>query len=73
MINGLQNENNKFDFINDKTLSEILKNECYKVLLQIKQTIVDERLSDEDCFIKIEEIMGVLEENNIFCNRHDFA
>lgn len=46
LINGLQNENNKFDFINDKTLSEILKNECYKVLLQIKQTIEDERLSD---------------------------
>ncbi len=37
LISGLQNENNKFDYINDKTLKEIVESRCYKVLLQIKQ------------------------------------
>ena len=73
LINGLQNENYKFNYINDKTLKEILESSCYKVLLQIKQTIDDERLLDQDCFIKIEEIICALEENNIFCDRHDFG
>ena len=73
LISGLQNENNKFDCINDKTLKEIVESRCYKVLLQIKQIIEDENLLDEDCFIKIEEIICALEENNIFCNRHDFG
>jgi len=73
LISGLQNENNQFDFTNDKSLREILESKCYKVLLKIKQTIEDETLSDKDCFIKIEVILSVLEENNIFCDRHDFG
>ena len=73
LINGLQNENYKFDKINDKMLKQILENECYKVLLQIKQTIDDTRLLDEDCFARMEEIICVLEKNNIFCDRHDFG
>ena len=35
LINGLQNENYKFDYINDKILKEIVESSCYKVLLQI--------------------------------------
>lgn len=73
LISGLQNENNKFNFINDNTLKEILERKCYEVLLQIKQTIENDKLSDEDCFIKIEEIINTLEKNNIFCDRHDFG
>ena len=73
LISGLQNENNKFDYINDKTLKEIVESRCYKVLLQIKQIIKDERLLDQDCFMKIEKIICALEENNVFCNRHDFG
>ena len=73
LISGLQNEECKFDCINDKTLKEIIEGEIYKILLKIKQTIEDTSLLDQDCFIKIEEIMCVLEENKIFCDRHDFG
>ena len=73
LISGLQNESYKFEYINDKTIKEIVENTCYKVLLQIKQTIEDESLLDKDCFIKIEEIICTLEKNNIFCDRHDFG
>ena len=73
LINGLQNKNCEFHYINDKILTEIVNNKCYKVLLQIKQIIDDTSLLDEDCFIKIEEIIYALEENDIFCDRHDFG
>ncbi len=73
LISGLQNKIYEFDFINDKTLKEIVENQCYKALLQIKQTLEDEKLSDQDCFIKIEKILCVLEENGVFCSRHDFG
>ena len=73
LISSLQNESCEFDFINDKILTEILESKCYKVLLRIKQVIEDEKLSDEDCFIKIDKIMGTLEEDKVFCDRHDFG
>ena len=73
LISGLQNENYGFDCIDDKLLKEIIERKCYQVLLQIKQTVENEKLSDQDCFIKIEEIICALEENKIFCDRHDFG
>ena len=73
LINGLQNENYKFDFIDDKILNEIIESESYKVLNRIKATIEDKSLSDKDCFIKIEEVISNLEEEGIFCDRHDFG
>ena len=53
LINGLQNENYKFDFIDDNILKEIIKSNSYKTLNKIKKLIDDKRLSDKDCFIKI--------------------
>lgn len=73
LISGLQNEIEQKDLLNDKALKEIIENKCYKILLQIKKVIENEKLSDEDCFIKIEEIMSVLEQNGIYCDRHDFG
>ena len=73
LISGLQNEHDTVNFINDKSLKNVLECKCYKVLLQIKKIIEDKELSDEDCFIKIEKIISALEENNIFCDRHDFG
>ncbi len=73
LISGLQNENYKFDYMNDKILKEITENRCYKILLEIKQTIEDEKLTDQDCFIKIEKILCLLEKNGVFCDRHDFG
>lgn len=73
LISGLQNENYKLDCIDDKTLKQMIESRSYEVLLQIKQIIEDDKLSDRDCFVKIEEIICKLEENNIFCDRHDFG
>ena len=73
LISGLQNENYRLDGIDDKTLKEMVESRSYQVLLQIKQTVEEERLSDRDCFIKIEKIICALEENKIFCDRHDFG
>ena len=73
LISGLQNEHDTVNFINDKSLKNVLEGKCYKVLLQIKKIIEDKELLDEDCFIKIEKIISTLEENNIFCDRHDFG
>lgn len=73
LISGLQNENFKLDRIDDKTLKEIVEGRSYQVLLQIKRTAEDKRLSDRDCFIKIEKIICVLEENKILCDRYDFG
>ena len=73
LISGLQNENYEFDRLDDKVLEEIVESKSYQVLLQIKQTVENESLSDQDCFIKIEEIICALEENQIYCDRHDFG
>lgn len=73
LISGLQNEGEKFEFINDKILKDLLENISYKVLLEIKDTIENLSLSDEECFIKIEKIIAVLEKNNVLCDRHDFG
>ncbi len=73
LISGLQNENYKLDYINDQIIKEMVEKRSYEVLLQVKQIIDDEKLSDKDCFIKVEEILCVLEKNNIFCDRHDFG
>jgi len=73
LIGGLQDESYKLNCIGDNTLKEIIKDKCYKALLGIKQVIDDEKLKDEDCFIKIEEIICKLVEYGIFCDRHDFG
>ena len=73
LISGLQNDNYKLESINDKTLNEITESRIYQVLFQIKQIIENEKLSDQDCFTKIEKIICTLEDNKIFCDRHDFG
>lgn len=73
LISGLQNENTNFDITNDTILTSIIENKCYKILLQIKETLNDETLLDEDCFFKIENILNTLEEHGVFCDRHDFG
>lgn len=73
LIGGLSEENEKYEFINDEAIKGIIENKCYMVLLQIKKIIEEEKLSDKDCFFKIEKLLEVLEKNNIFCDRHDFG
>lgn len=41
--------------------TEIVQLECYQALHKIKAIIEDDKLSDQDCFMKIEEIICLFE------------
>ena len=45
----------------------------YEILKKIQEIIRNTDLDDEDCFMKIEEIICLFEENGCSCGtRHDF-
>lgn len=53
---------------------KIVEGECYKALQKIKTIIEDDSLEDKECFMKIEEIINVLESiGSTGGNRHDFG
>ncbi|MDD6644044.1 MAG: hypothetical protein PUF80_07445 [Firmicutes bacterium] len=53
--------------------TELLELKCYRAIEQIKKVIEDERLSDANCFARIEEIVCILEElGTDGGSRHDF-
>lgn len=53
--------------------AELLELKCYGAIEQIKKVIEDERLSDANCFARIEEIVCILEElGTDGGSRHDF-
>ena len=57
----------------DLDAAALVEGECYKALQKIKAVIEDDSLEDSECFLKIEEIICILEEtgsNGGF--RHDF-
>ncbi len=57
-----------------KSVTEIVELECYKALKEIKDVIEDDLLDDEECFMKIEEIVRVFESiGSNGGNRHDFG
>ena len=52
---------------------EIVNLQCYKALQKIERILQDNRLDDEDCFMRIEEIIYALEDIGGNCGcRHDF-
>ena len=51
----------------------IIKSECYEVIRKIINVIRDDKLEDEECFSKIEEIVCIFERMGISAHgRHDF-
>lgn len=57
--------------IDAREITELI---CYQALQQIKEIIEDKDLSDEECFIKIEKIVCVLESiGSDGGDRHDFG
>ncbi|HIT08872.1 MAG TPA: hypothetical protein IAB55_07300 [Candidatus Merdivicinus faecavium] len=53
---------------------KIVQMGCYQALQKIGDIIRDETLEDEECFLKIEEIIKVLEDYGVECGlRHDFG
>lgn len=55
-------------------LSKLVESTSYKALQKIKAIIKDDSLEDSECFMKIEQIICILEDMGISCgNRHDFG
>ena len=58
---------------NAPAITNIVNDKCYEALQKIKTIIKDDSLSDKECFLKIEEIICVLEDlGSNGGNRHDF-
>ena len=71
----LRSEEIKIEFPQLKaSLSELVETESYAALSMIKCILEDRDLSDEDCFLRIEEIVKVFEGLGSNCGgRHDFG
>ena len=53
--------------------AELMEKQCYQALEKIRQILADDCLSDQDCYMRIEEIVCAMEEIGGFCgSRHDF-
>ena len=53
---------------------EIVEMQCYQALQKIKAVIQNDSLTDNECFMKIEEIVCIFEAlGGSVGNRHDFG
>lgn len=53
---------------------DIVESEALQVIQKIQAIITDDSLEDKECFMRIEEIVSVLEDYGIDCGtRHDFG
>lgn len=56
------------------TAEQLIESVCYRALQRIKAIIEDDSLTDESCFLKIEEIINTLEDIGLYTGpRHDFG
>ncbi len=54
--------------------AEMIEGQCYQALQRIKKIIHDDSLDDPECFMRIEEIICILEEiGSSGGSRHDFG
>ena len=73
LLQILSEENMQILF-NNLNVNELLESVCYRTLCRIKEIIEDDTLDDPECFMKIEEIVCVLEEVGSSGGiRHDFG
>ena len=74
LLGILENEDCQVVFPNiKKDFSELVEMKCYEILKKIQAIIRDDSLDDEDCFMRIEKIICLFEENGCRCGiRHDF-
>lgn len=55
------------------SVDEMVKDRCYMALKDIRDIIRDDRLNDEQCIEKIDDILAILELNGINTSpRHDY-
>ena len=63
----------KITFPGECDPAKLVEGECYQALQKIKAVIHDDSLTDEECFLKIEEIVNILESvGSTGGSRHDF-
>ena len=56
------------------SIADVINGKCYQALQKIKAVMEDDSLGDQECFMKIEEIICVLEEVGSSGGfRHDFG
>lgn len=74
LIKLLENEEIKIEFPNlNVSPSELIEMRCYNALKEIKAIIEDDSCIDEECFMKIEKIVCLLEDlGSDGGSRHDF-
>ncbi len=71
--NMLQNEEMEIRFPQAPDMVDMLNSRCYRLLEKIHYIIKDGCVSDEECFMKIEEILVAFEDMGISGgDRHDF-
>ena len=74
LCNLLQNERIEVNFPNIPAMVNLVELKCYEALRKIKEILEDDTLSDKECFLKIEEIVCILEElGSDAGKRHDFG
>ncbi len=75
LANILSNENAQIVFPQlEKDFKTIVESDCYTMLEQIQSILMADSLDDQDCFLKIEEIVCVFEEHKIRTGfRHDVS
>ena len=74
LSNILEKEECRVVFPNvEGSFSELVEMKSYEMLKKIQDIIHDRDLDDKDCFMKIEEIIRLFEQNGCNCGiRHDF-
>ena len=75
LSNALANGEVKITFSGrDPDIQQIVEGTCYNALQKIKTIIQNDSLEDRECFMKIEQIVCVLEEiGSSGGGRHDFG
>ena len=74
LANYLSQENAQIVFPNLKlNANEIVELQCYEALRRIKDILDDDTLEDDECFLKIEEIIRTFKDlGSNGGNRHNF-
>ena len=74
LLKLMENEECRVVFPNvEESLSRLVEMKSYEMLKRIQEIIRNNDLDDKDCFVKIEEIVCLFEENGCSCGtRHDF-
>ena len=75
LIKLLEKESIQISFSACENIESLFEKKCYKALTQIKEALNDYTLEDRECFLAIESIMEVFEEELGFhsLERHDFG